>query len=61
MLNANSASTVLAGLKHLADNKNEVSSIGEKGKEWFLEFCVNRTLSNIVRIINQKQKEPAYA
>jgi hypothetical protein len=61
MLNANSASTVLKGLKHLADNKLEVSSIGEKGKAWFLEYCVNRTISNIVSIINKKQNEPLYA
>jgi len=61
MLNANSVSTVLKGLTYLVDNRREVQLIGAKGKEWFLEYCVKRTVSNIVSIINQKKLNSASA
>jgi glycosyltransferase involved in cell wall biosynthesis len=55
MLNANSARMVFEGLSKLAANKSEVLSSGRKGKEWFLEFCVNRPINSIIKIIKEKQ------
>lgn len=54
MLHASSAASVYAGLKKLSEDKHSVQDIGDKGRDWFLTYCVNRPLSIIKKIIHEK-------
>jgi hypothetical protein len=57
MLHAFSAETVLDGLSQLVDNKEAVQKIADESHKWFLDFCVNRPMQEIIRIIKLKMDE----
>lgn len=54
MLHASSAQSVYAGLHKAFYNRESIRNIGEKGKEWYQTYCVQRPLSFIKKIIEQK-------
>jgi glycosyltransferase involved in cell wall biosynthesis len=58
MLHASTAEEVCQRLNQVANEKEKVKQIGEKAREWFIQYCVHRPLKEISRIINAKQTIP---
>ena len=57
MLHAHSATSVYEGIKKLLHDKKAMEEIGQRGREWFLTYCVQRPLSIIKTIIQEKMEE----
>jgi phosphosulfolactate phosphohydrolase-like enzyme len=57
MIHADSARQVTNGLVQLIEKKGEMQKIGEVGREWFLNYCVEQPISEIVSIIKKKKME----
>lgn len=54
MLHASSAQSVYTGLKAAVNHEGHRKVMGNKGREWFLTYCVQRPVSIIKNIIDQK-------
>ncbi len=57
MIYADSEETVFEGLKKTVNNKAEIQSIGDGGKEWFYKYCVEKPINEIGKIIQNKMNE----
>lgn len=55
MLYAASAQAVYTGLVRAVKDKDGLKAIGNKGREWFLTYCVNLPVSSIKTIIDKKR------
>jgi glycosyltransferase involved in cell wall biosynthesis len=55
MLHACSAASVYKGLSKLLHDKSDMKTMGLEGREWFLTYCVNRPVSSIKNIIDEKR------
>lgn len=55
MIHASSPESVCEGLMQVVQNKKEMSEIGTRGHEWFLNYCVAKPLEYIQQIIREKE------
>jgi hypothetical protein len=55
MLHATTPEEVCKGLEKVLNNKEETKQLGEKAREWFLQYCVEKPLAEIKRIIKEKE------
>ncbi|MDQ6609997.1 MAG: hypothetical protein M3Y85_09280, partial [Bacteroidota bacterium] len=58
MLHASSAQTVYTGLAKAVKDKDSLAAMGQKGREWFLNYCVDLPITSIKKIIDQKSRVP---
>ncbi len=56
MLHASSAQTVYTGLAKAVKDKDSLAAMGQKGREWFLNYCVDLPITSIKKIIDQKSR-----
>ena len=55
MIHASSAASVAEGLLRVASDKNSMERMGQEGKAWFLEYCVQKPLGVIRELIQRKE------
>jgi hypothetical protein len=46
---------VLEGLERLLTHKAEIQKMEKGGLAWFLEYCVQQPLAQVIKIIKQKE------
>lgn len=56
MLHASTAQSVCEGLQQAAGDKTKMAQIGAGGRQWFLEYCVEKPLTHIKALIAAKEK-----
>lgn len=54
MLHASSAQSVYRELAKAVTDKDGMKAMGNKGREWFLNYCVNLPVSSIKKLIDEK-------
>lgn len=57
MLNAWSDETVFQGLERMLQHREDMERMGRQGREWFLTYCVDRSVKKIASLIREKQLE----
>jgi glycosyltransferase involved in cell wall biosynthesis len=55
MLHASSAKEVYLELAKAEKDKAGIKAIGNSGREWFLNYCVNLPVSSVITIIDEKR------
>lgn len=56
MMHGHSSQSVYTALVDLATNRQQALAMGEKGREWFLSYCVSRPVAYLKKIIDQKNE-----